>query len=192
MKKSAIIFNLFLVFQIVENSQSQVIIDNIEYGILLICFVVAAFVMMLIPVILCYSMIGDFISMGYLKSKIQNEISLQESSSKYLKFISNKYSKASSNFYKNFTALVVWNVFSLFYIVLGFDSFSHGLKEYFYFPLEVFQSLSKDVIFDSIYEFQSNWIFMIAIAVLTFSFSFLGEYIGRNMAKGVIRKNAIS
>lgn len=192
MKKIALIFNLFLVFQTLENSNSQATLDNIEYGILLICIVAAAFVMMFIPIILCYSMIGNFISMGYLKNKIKTEISLPESNSKYLKFISNKYIKASSTFYKNFTALAVWNIFSLIYIAFGFDNFSSGLKEYFYFPLEVFQSLSQSKIFNSIYEFQSNWIFMFAIAVLTVSFYFLGEYVGRNMAKEVIKKNAVN
>lgn len=188
MKKIVIIFNIFLVFQTLENSNSQATLDNIEYGILLICFVAAAFVMMFIPVILCYSMIGNFISMGYLKNKIQTEMSLPENNSKYLKFISNKYIKASSNFYKNFTALVVWNILSLFYIAFGFDNFSSGLKEYFYFPLEVFQSLSQSKIFNSIYEFQSNWIFMVAITGFTFSFYFLGEYIGNDISKNRIKK----
>lgn len=188
MKKITLIFNLFLVFQTLENSNSQVTLDNLEYGILLICFVAAAFVMMFIPVILGYSMIGSFISMGYLKSKIQTEISFPESNSKYLKFISNKYLKAASNFYKNFIALAAWNILSLIYIVFAFDNFNDGLKEYFCFPLEVFQSLSQSKIFNSIYEFQSNWIFMSAIAVLTVLFYFLGKQIGDNVSKSVIKK----
>lgn len=188
MKKVALLFNLFLVFQTLENSKSQVAFDYIEYVILLICFAAASIVMMVIPVILCFSTIDNFINMNSCNNKIKKEMCCQEVNSKYLKSICNKYLKATSNFYKNFTALVAWNIFSLIYIVLVFDSFSDGLKEYFYFPLDVFQSLSRSKIFDSIYEFQSNWIFMFTIAVLTVSFYFLGKYIGSNVSKRVIKK----
>ena len=140
---------------------------------------------MLIPVILSYSTVDSFISMNGCNSKIKKEMYCQEINSKYLKSICNKYLKDSTRFFKNFTALAAWNVFSLIYLVFGFDSFSNGLKKYFYFPLNVIQSLSKDEFFDSIYEFQSNWIFMGVIILL--AFSFLGKYIGSNLAGNVIK-----
>ena len=188
MKKFALIFNASIVLQSLENIESQLAFDYIEYTILLICFAAASILMMLIPVILFYSTIDNLISMNNCNNTVKKEICCEENNSKYLNSICNKYLKASTGFFKNFTALVAWNIFSLIYVVFGYDSFSNGLKEYFYFPLNVIKSLSKDENFDSIYEFQSNWIFMITLVILTFSFYFLGKYIGNNVAKGVIKK----
>jgi hypothetical protein len=137
MKKYALIFNIALVFQTVENSTAQEPFDYVEYVILLIFFVIASIVMMLIPVILCYSMIGGFMALRSLKNKAQTENSLKVSSINYLKSVHEKYIIASKNFYKNLFALATWNVFSLVYVVSEFDAFIEGLKEYFYFPLNI-------------------------------------------------------
>ncbi len=188
MKKYALIFNIALVFQTVENSTAQEPFDYVEYVILLICFVIASIVMMLIPVILCYSMIGGFMALRSLKNKAQTENSLKVSSINYLKSVHEKYIIASKNFYKNLFALATWNVFSLVYVVSEFDAFIEGLKEYFYFPLNIFQSLSKEDIFDSIHKFQSNWIYMIGIVMLTFTFYFLGKYFGKIIAQSKFDK----
>lgn len=192
MKKFAIIFNMPLVLQIFENNKSQLVFDYIEYMFLVICFASASIVMIFIPVILCYSMVDNFIDMSGYNNKINKEMCCQEDNTKYLKSICYKYIKSSSNFFKNFIALAAWNVFSLIYIVFSFNSFSNGLREYFYFPFAIFQSLSKNEIFNSIYKFHSNWSFMISIIILTFSFSFLGKYIGRYLAKNKIKKKGLN
>tara|TARA_R110001583_G_scaffold123082_1_gene274423 strand:- start:42730 stop:43329 length:600 start_codon:yes stop_codon:yes gene_type:complete len=192
MKKVALIFNMPLVLQILENSKSQLVFYYIEYMFLVICFASASIVMMFIPIILCYSMVDNFIDMNDYKNKINKEISCQEDNTEYLKSICHKYLKSFSNFFKNFTALAAWNIFSLIYIVFGFGSFSNGLREYFYFPFAIFQSLNKSKIFNSIYQFQSNWSFMITIIILTFSFYFFGKYIGSYMAKNKIKKKGLN
>lgn len=188
MKKYALILNFALVFQTLENTTSQDSFDYAEYIILLICFVIASIIMMLIPVILCYSMIGNFMTLRFLKNKVETENSLEIRSASFFNSIREKYFTASEKFYKNFFALVTWNVFSLVYIISEFDTFITGLKEYFYFPLNVFQSLSKEEIFDSIHKFQSNWIFMVGIVMLTFTFYFLGKYFGKIIAKTQFEK----
>lgn len=187
MKNAAFIFTI----QIFENSQSQMVFDYIEYLILLICFMAASILMMLIPIILCYSMLDNFIRMNGYKKDIKERTKSEEASSKCLKAICIEYNKASSKFFKNLSALVTWNVFSFIYVFFGFENFNDGLKEYFYFPFAVLQSLSKEEIFDSIYKFQSNWLFMGAIVLATFSFSFFGKYIGKDIAKSIIEKNGV-
>ena len=95
MKNAAFIFTI----QIFENSQSQMVFDYIEYLILLICFMAASILMMLIPIILCYSMVDNFIRMNGYKKDIRERTKSEEASSKYLKAICIEYNKASSKFF---------------------------------------------------------------------------------------------
>lgn len=188
MKKFALIFNLFFVLQVFENNESQMVFESIEYIMLLIFFMAASIVMILIPIILCYSMVDNYYTMNGFKRKIK-AVGCHNESSKYVNEICDTYLKTTRNFYKNFSALVTWNIFSLAYIMYGFENFSNGLKEYFYFPFAILQSLSKDEIFDSKYKFHSNFLIMGAIILLTFSFYFLGKYIGSMIAKNTIIKS---
>ena len=191
MKISAFTFNIPFFVQTIENSQSQMVFDYIGYIILLICFMAASILMMLIPIILCYSMVNNFVIMIVNKRIIKEGTGIHSGNSKYLKSICDTYLNASSKFFKNLIALGTWNIYSFIYVFFGFNSFNDGLKEYFYFPFAILQSLSKDEIFDSIYKFQSNWLFMGAIIIITFSFSFFGKYLGRDIANNVIKKKGI-
>lgn len=188
MKKGAIIINLFFTIQALENSQTQIVFDYVKYIILLICFMAASILMMLIPVVLAYSMVDNFISMKKFKEILKKKKNSKNLNSKYIKTICGEYHKASSKFFKNLSALLTWNIFSFIYIFFGYENFSDGLKEYFYFPFAVLQSLNKDEIFDSLYKFQSNWLFMAAIVFITFSFSFFGKYLGKDIAENRIEK----
>lgn len=192
MKKLAIIFNIPLVLQFFEYSETQSVIATIEYILLVIVFSSASIVIMLIPVILFFSMVDNFFNMRDYNYKIDKEMSSQENNTKYLKSVCVNYLKSSSNFFENFIALAIWNISSLIYIVFAFDSFINGLREYFYFPFAIFQSLSKNEIFNSIYKFQSNWTFMSTIIILTFSFYILGKYFGSYRAKNVIKKKGVN
>lgn len=183
---------MLLVLQVFEESNLPWEFGYIEYLFLVICSASASIVIMLIPVILCFAMVDKFFEMSGCNSNINKEICCQESNSRYLKSTCDKYLKSSSNFYKNFIALVAWNIFSLIYIVFGFESVGSGLREYFYFPFTIFQSLNKNEIFNSINKFHSNWTFMFTIVILTFSFYFLGKFIGRYMAKSIIKKKGLN
>lgn len=178
--------------QIFENNRLQLLFDSIEHIFLFICLALASFIIMLIPVILCYSMVDNFLGMINYKNKIDREMCCQENNFKYSNSICNKYVVSFSNFFKNFIALTAWNIFSLIYIIVGFDSFRNGLREYFYFPFAILQSLSENVIINSIYKFQSNGLFMIIITILTFSFYIIGKYFGRYIAKNRIKKRGIN
>ncbi|PCI31617.1 MAG: hypothetical protein COB60_11130 [Flavobacteriaceae bacterium] len=191
MKKFALIFNLPLVLQISTNNDSSMIFDSIQYVSLIICLLTSSIVMMLIPVILCYSMVTNFLNMRDYNIRIDTETCNQQNNSKYLKSICKKYHEFTSNFYKKLFALAAWNIFSVIYIIIGFESFSKGLREYFFFPFAIFQSLGINEIFDSIYKFQSNWLFMTTITILTFYFYFFGKYFGKYKAKNMFKKRGL-
>lgn len=193
MKKSIIIFHLLLVLQIAKNSKSELVMDYIEYLLLFFCLAVPMIIMMLIPIVLFFSMVGNFISMRDYQKKIDNGISLQETNNTtiYLESLCKKYLKSYSSFFKYFSSLAAWNIFSLLYIIIGFESFQTGLKEYFYFPFYVFQTLSNEEIFNTIYVFKSEGIIMLAIIILTFLFFLIGKYFGRFIAKNKIQERSL-
>ncbi len=183
-----------LVLQVLDNSKSELVLDYIEYMIVYFCLAITMIIMMLIPAVLFFSMIGNFISMGDYKKKIDKGTSFQENNnqSKYLDSLCKKYIKSYSNFCKYFSALAAWNIFSLLYIIFGFESFGTGLKEYFYFPFYVFKTLNNEEIFNSVYVFKSEGIIMTAIIVLTFVFFQIGKYFGLFIAKSSIKERNLN
>ncbi len=194
MKKFILIFHLPLVLQILEHSKSELAFDGIKYMVLFFCLAIVMIIMMLIPVVLFFSMVVNFISMRNYKKKIDTGISFQEvnNKSKYLESLCRKYLISYSNFFKYFSALAAWNIFSMLYIIIGFESFEMGLKEYFYFPFYVFQTLTNDEIYNSFYVFKSEGIYMIAIIVLTFAFFQIGKYYGLFIAKNKIKESHLN
>ena len=193
MENYALIANNSLVIQIFEKSKSELLFNSIEYVFLFICLVMALLVMMLIPAILCYSMIDNFIDFRKYSTKIDTKIctATNEHNSKYSKNICDKYLKSYSNFMKNFVGLAAWNIFSIVYIVTGFDNIRTGLIEYFYFPFKMFNSLNENEILNSIKEFNSNWSYMLSIITLTFVFFFLGKFAGRIFGKQQIKQRGL-
>jgi len=186
--------NNYLAIQIFEKSKSELLFNSIEYVFLFICLVMALLVMMLIPVILCYSMIDNFINFREYSRKIDTKICIakNEHNSVYSKGICDKYLKSYSNFVKNFVGLAAWNIFSIVYIVTGFDSLRTGLIEYFYFPFKMFNSLNKNEILNSIQDFNSNWSYMLIIIAFTFVFFFLGKFVGNIFGKEKIKQRGLS
>jgi len=180
--------------QILENSKSELVLDYIEYIILYFGLSLAMIMMMLIPVVLFFSMVGNYISMSDYYKKLSRGINFQENNkiTKYLESLKDKYVKSYSNFIKYFSAIATWNIFSLLYIMIGFDSFIAGLKEYFYFPFYVFQTLNKEEIYNSIYVFKSEGLIMTAIIALTFSFYHIGKYAGLYIAKKRIKEKNLN
>ncbi|NNL15078.1 MAG: hypothetical protein HKO81_00370 [Flavobacteriaceae bacterium] len=180
--------------QILENSKSELVLEYIEYMILYFGLSLAMIMMMLIPVVLFFSMVGNYISMSDYYKKLNRGINFLENNkkSKYLESLRDKYVKSYSNFFKYFSAIAIWNIFSLLYIIVGFDSFIAGLKEYFYFPFYVFQTLNKEEIFDTIYVFNSEGLIMSAIIILTFSFYHIGKYVGLYIAKNKIKERNLN
>lgn len=194
MENHFLIFNNLLFIQIFENSKSELLYESIEYLFLFICLIMALLAMMLIPAILCYFMVDNFIDLYEYNKKINTKIctSKNEHTKEYAKNTCAKYLKSYSNFLKNFTGLAAWNIFSIVYIIIGFDNLRTGLKEYFYFPFEVFNSINKNGISNSIQDFSSSWSYMLTIIILTFIFFFLGQYVGRIFGKQQIRQRGLS
>ncbi|MEX1383084.1 hypothetical protein [Lutibacter sp.] len=193
MLKNLIISSNSLFIQIIEDSESKLLFNSVEYVFLFICIIIALLIMILIPAILCYFMIDNFFNIYKHKKEIDTSICTGDFShnSEYTKYTCDKYLKSCSNFVKNLTGLAAWNIFSLAYIIIGFESFKTGLIEYFRFPFNVFNSLNTDAISNSIKGFSSNWSSMFTIIVLTFIFTLLGKYIGNTMGKERIKQRGL-
>jgi len=197
MKKLILISMLPLVQQIIENSKSKLVLDYIEYMILFFALSLAIIVMMLIPAVLFFSMIGNLISsLGYKKILVRGtdfkENTNTSDKSEYLNSLKKKYIKSHSNFCKYLSALAAWNIFSLLYILIGFESFKTGLIEYFHFPFYVFQVLNREEIYHSIYLFKSQGLIMLGITILTFLFYQTGKYFGLVLAKKNIKERNLN
>jgi len=193
MVKNLIIASNSLVIQIIEDSESKLLFNSVEYVFLFICIITALLIMMLIPAILGFSMIDSFFNIYKHKKEIDTKVCASDTNqhSEYSKSICDKYLKSCSNFVKNFTGLAAWNIFSLAYIITGFDNFKTGLIEYFRFPFNVFNSLNTNAISDSIKGFSSNWSSMLTIIALTLIFTLLGKYIGNTMGKERMKQRGL-
>ena len=193
MKLLILLSKLPLLIQFSETSKTQMMFDSIEYTFLFICIVSSTIVMMSIPALLAYSMISSFFNMKTYNKKIDVEFCCKEKkySTNYSKSICKAYQKSYSIFLKNLFGLTTWNLFSLVYIIVGFETFSDGLKEYFYFPFNVLKSLNSDDLLGATFSnFSSYWLNMLIIVIATFIFYFLGEFIGRFFAsKNLSKKN---
>jgi len=195
MKLLILLSKLPLLIQFSENSKTQMMFDSIEYTFLFICIVSATIVMMSIPALLAYSMISSFFNMKTYNKKIDVEFCCKEKkySTNYSKSICKAYQKSYSIFLKNLLGLTTWNLFSLVYIIIGFETFSNGLKEYFYFPFNVLKSLNSDDLLGTTFSnFSSNWLNMLIIVIATFIFYFLGDFIGRNIASNNLKKKNLN
>jgi len=194
MLKNLIFASNSLIVQIIEDSESNLLFNSVEYVFLFICIVIALLILMLIPAILCYYMIDNFFNIYKHKKEIDTSVCNGDNIhySEYTKCTCDKYLKSCSNFVKNFTGLAAWNIFSLAYIITGFDSFKTGLIEYFRFPFNVFSSLNTNAISNSISGFSSNWSSMFTIIVLTFIFTLIGKYIGNTMGKERMKQRGLA
>lgn len=74
MENHFLIFNNLLFIQIFENSKSELLYESIEYLFLFICLIMALLAMMLIPAILCYFMVDNFIDLYEYNKKINTKI----------------------------------------------------------------------------------------------------------------------
>ena len=194
MEKVFFIANNPLLIQIIENSESKLLFDSVQYVFLFICIIMALLVMMLIPAILGYSMIDSYFNIYKHKKEIDTNVCTAENNrhSEYSKCICDKYLRSYSNFTKSFAGLAAWNIFSLVYIITGFDSFRTGLIEYFYFPFNMLNSLSENEILNSIKSYNSNWTYMLSIIALTIAFTLIGKYVGTLFGKEKINQRGLS
>lgn len=183
-----------LIQNIEDTSPVQIAFDSMENIFLFISLAILVIVVILIPVYLGFSLIDNYFKIQRHSSKIDNDICCYEEnySAQHIKTICDKYLKAYSRLLKNLSALTVWNVFSLLYIFLGFESFKEGIIEYFNFPLYIFESLQSGEIYSAFYNYSSNWYFMIAISLLTFIFYHIGNYIGMYFGKSSLKKKSLN
>ena len=182
-----------LLIQFSENTKAQIMFDSVEYTFIYICIISAIIFMISIPVLLASSIINSFLNLQTFNNKINVEFCCNDKkyNKNYSTSICKKYLKSYSEFSKSIFGLAIWNLFSLAYIIVGFENFSIGLKEYFYFPFNVLKSLNHDDLLGSSFSsFSSSWSYMLIIGIATFIFYFLGGFIGRYFAlKNLKNKN---
>lgn len=150
--------------------------------------------MVLIPVILFFSMVDNFFLIKKFHKKIDFITCFQKDKveSDYYNSLCGTYLKVYKNFFKNISGLAAWNVFSLFYILYNYDTFETGLKDYFYFPFKVFQTIMNQETFNKIYVFKTEGLSMMFIVILTIIFFYAGKYIGIYIANKALSKKKLS
>lgn len=183
--------NIALVVQSVENiSQVQLAVNYIENVFFFLCLAIAMMAIMLIPVILCFSMVDNYFMMKKYGDKIDKEICHYEShyNDQQVASACNKYLKSHAGFYKNTTALITWNIASLAYIAIGFADFKSGVLEYFNFPFQVINTFNPGDILNSFNQYSWNWYAMLLITILTLICFFIGNRLGVYLGKSYLMK----
>lgn len=189
-----LLFKTFILLQKNEYvSEVKLAFDSIENLLLFIFSAIAITTLILIPVVLCFSMIDTYFSYHKYRSKIEKEICCNKDlyNEQQIQKACNKYIKSYSGFAKNALGLAAWNIFSLTYIVISFSNFKTGVLEYFNFPFHFIETFDTNDILSSFSQFSSNWYSMLVISILTIVFYQLGKYIGLYFAKINIQKRSL-
>lgn len=177
--------------QIFENSQTAAFLTLVENTVLFIFLSTAVFFIVSTPIVLFYLSVDH-----YFKSKKNFAILEQEFHGKshthhpeYSQKIKDKYTKNYTGYMSNLLGLIGWNLFSIAYIVTGWDDLQSGILGYFQFPFQVFETYNFDNSIQTIISYDSNWFFMLIIFVVTIVTFQLGKYIApimiqKQLAKG--------
>ena len=172
--------------QLFENSQSALIINLLENSVLFIFLSTATFLIVSTPVVLFYMSIDN-----YFKSKKNYAILEEEFYGKththhpeYSKEIREKYTNHFSKYLSNLYGLIAWNLFSVIYILTGWEDILSGITGYFKFPFLVLQTYDFDNSINSVVSYNYNWLFMFIIFLITI----LGFQIGKYVAYSIVQK----
>ncbi len=194
MEKFILIFSNILFIQVMDKNTSEFLFSSAIYVFTLICLISAVIVMMLIPIMLCYSIIIHYFNLKEINAKLKtfdSEDSIDKKS-KFHQEVCDNYVKEFTNFMKSSLGLVAWNIFSIIYIISGFEDLKTGLIEYFYFPFKIIKTFDENEIFNSYLDFSSNWSYMLSIIALTFVFFFIGKFVGIYLGRTQIKKIGFS
>ena len=185
---------LATVLQSVEDaSQLQLASDSLNNMLLYLGLIIAAIVMMLIPVLLGFGMLSNYFKFQKLKGRIDHDMCMdQQHNHKHIKSTCNEYLKSYSSFTQYAFGLGAWNLFSLIYISTAFSDFSAGLLSYFNFPLEILTSIDKQDALNGFINFNSSWYTMLGITVLTLLFLQLGKNLGYRFGKSNLSKRTLN
>tara|TARA_R110002073_G_scaffold108336_3_gene243411 strand:+ start:79939 stop:80526 length:588 start_codon:yes stop_codon:yes gene_type:complete len=164
---------------LLANSESQLLLTYTLDTILFILISVILFVIIATPVVLFYSSIDNY----YKWKKNQLLVDVEFCCDKrvnhptYISKVCEQYRLSMSRFIANSFGLIAWNVFSLLYISIAFDSFKLGVLDYFAFPFEVLESFSYVNTTEVISSYSSNWIYMLIVLGATVLFFQIGRII---------------
>ncbi len=165
--------------QVFENSQAAAIFSLLENTVLFIFLSIAVFFIVSTPVVLFYMSIDN-----YFKSKKSYAILEEEFHGKahthhpeFSQKIRLKYTKSYTKFLSNASGLLAWNVFSIVYILTGWEDLQTGVMGYFKFPFQVLQTYNFDNSINTIISYNYNWFSMLVVFIITIAGYQLGKYL---------------
>jgi hypothetical protein len=179
--------SLLMAFQFTERNEVQVLFESLKENTKYIFVIFSIALMMLIPLMYCYFLIEKYFNFKLYCNKLRTKIHLLEEKphQSIPKWILDKYRRSYADYLGNGVGIGGWIVFSLLYMLLGFDEFREGISTYFNFPFDVFQvlqSLGEDNWNFIGSEQYRTWIFMLIIAALSIFLWILGRGIGEYLA----------
>ena len=180
--------------QLPENDNEQILGNSIKELFIIILVIISIIIMMLTPLILFYFLLIEFFNFQNCFRTMQNgayhgnDDKSNEKIPTPTKNINNSCLQFYSCFIGNGTGLLCWIILSLWYIVFGFQDVSSGLKEYFYFPFKVFNTLINKEFMSSFEDMYENWVYMILIVIITFLFFLIGKSIGKLLGREKMNK----
>jgi len=122
------------------------------------------------------------------KNVIVNSSNLLSTSKPPCQSDCNKYKKTFSSLYGNGFGFVGWVVFTLWHLIVNFDSFNVGIKSYFNFPFATMKNLdiTKNNIFDQVSsEVWASMLLIVGIALVVY---IVGRVVGGSIAIRNIKK----
>lgn len=183
------LIKIFL-FPIIDDFQSQIMIEYLQFMLMLIFISVAVFVIIATPMILFYFIVDNFYKWKINKKLITNDLCCDNKShSTYISEICRQHKKSFTNFVSSFFGLFSWNLFSILYIGLEFSNFKTGVFDYFLFPFKVLESFNINFSMNTFYEFKTQGVYMIMIFLISLIFYQLGIYAAKYLIKNNLSFN---
>lgn len=180
----------FFIFPIIDDFQSQIMIEYLQFMLLLVFISVAVFVIVATPMMLFYITVDNFHKWKMNKKLITNDLCCDNKShSSYISEICRKHKKFYTNFISSFFGLFSWNLFSILYIGLEFSNFKTGILNYFLFPFKVLESFNINFSKTTFYEFKTQGVYMIMIFFVSLIFYQLGRYLAEYLIKNNLSFN---
>ncbi len=175
--------------QITKDLPSQLMMEYMEITFLLIFISVAIFIIITTPAALFYFALDNYFKWKVSKKIIDKDLFCKNNliHSTYVTQICNQNKTSFTKFISNTSALLAWNVFSIIYISVYFTNFKTGIYSYFLSPFEIIESISMNNSIDTLSQFKTKGIYMLAIFIMSLIFF----QIGKSIAQFSLRNNLL-
>lgn len=167
------------------------ILSFVENMVLFIFLTSMLFIIMATPIYLLYSSVDNYYKT--LKKRIhineglccEDKVSHPSNTHKVCK----AYISAYQGFLSSVLGLGSWFLFTLIYVAMRSENIVSGLEDYLHFPFDVVEIYHFNDAMNSIVSFESNWLFMLIIYLLTLAGFQIGRYLAPRLAAHTLPKN---